>query len=96
MELDTDADRLEMIQALGGVSVSTDRGAFSAIFDADYAGALDEPAGESRTPALTMRSIDVDEFALKKGVRVRAEGENFRVMRVEHDGTGLAVVRLQK
>jgi hypothetical protein len=96
MELDTDADRLETIQELGGVPVSTDRGTFYAIFDANYAGALDDPAGESRTPALTMRSVDIDEFALKKGVRVQAGGENFRIMRVENDGTGIAVVRLQK
>jgi hypothetical protein len=87
--LESDADRLESIKALGGLLVTCPRCNFWAIFDADYVNAdgVDESG-----PALTCRMIDVS--LLRKGDSVTVGVDAFRVRGFQPDGTGMTTVRL--
>lgn len=83
--METDADRLDAILALGGTRVlSTDRPEFWAVFDRQYssvgAGDLDI---ESRSPALTSRSSDVD--GMTKDEVLTVQGADYRMLRAEPD-----------
>lgn len=83
--MDSDAARLASIRALsGGISVFGPHGAFCAIFDRQYSSAgVGDLEMESRSPALTCRSIDVED--LTKDETVTVEGRDFRVLRREPD-----------
>lgn len=92
---------LRMIRACGkaggGVTVTTSQGAFSAIFDNEYVpqtlGALEV---ESRGPALTCRTSDVERLGLQKDTELTVRGETYRVRKHEPDGTGLSVLLLRR
>lgn len=94
--MDTDADRLAMLQACGGVTVQAPNGSFTAIFDAVYQSIQGDPLIESSAPALTCRSSDVAELQIAKGQAVTVAGGDFRIMRAEPDGTGITVLVLKR
>lgn len=94
--MDTDADRLALLEGLGAVLVQSSSGKFKAVFDRQYIG--DAVGGldvESRSPALTCRTSDVEALQLRKGQSVTVDGDVFRVRRHEPDGTGMSVVVLE-
>lgn len=91
MPMETDADRLAMIRALGGVEFSTPRGVIEAVFDEGYAeAALDGATAEGVQPYLTCRTADVVALALAKGVMLTFGERVLRVVRHEPDGTGMS------
>jgi hypothetical protein len=93
--MDTDADRLELIVALGGVRVLAPTGDFMAVFDHQY---LSDGVGlevETRTPALTCRSADVERLRLRKGTAVTVADDVYKVRRHEPDGTGISTLVLE-
>lgn len=91
--METDADRLAMIQSLGGQLISHVQGSFWAIFDRDFALTIDG-AVETRQPALTARTIDVTNLA--KDIVLDVAGEAYRIKRPEPDGTGMTIVILKR
>lgn len=95
--MDTDADRLALIEGLGGVLVQTSSGEFQAVFDRQYLGDnVGEVDIESRTPALTCRTSDIDRVGLRKGQLVTVPEGDFKMRRHEPDGTGMSVVILEQ
>jgi hypothetical protein len=90
--MDTDADRLVMIKALGGQLVSSDLRDFWAIFDNDYQAALPDGLVEARGPALTCRTSDVQN--LKRLATITVAGVPHKLNKHEPDGTGMSVLFL--
>lgn len=90
--METDADRLAMIKSLGGQLVRYETGQFWAIFDNAYESVIDGMV-ESRGPALTARSSDVQ--GLTKDAVMTVAGVDYRIRRFEHDGTGMTVLPLK-
>ena len=79
--METDADRLESIKALGGQLVSTERGSVWAIFDEDASQATFENLHiNSTSPQLTLRAIDAANRELTKaGARVEVGDRQFTI-----------------
>lgn len=90
--MESDADRLASIKALGGLLVRFQGGEFWAIFDNDYQDVLNGMV-EGRGPALSARTMDVQE--LPKDVVVPVSGTDYRIKRPEPDGTGMTVLLLK-
>lgn len=93
--LESDVDRLAMIEACDGVSVLAPTGVFVAIFESTYQGALDEPQMEGYAPALTCRTSDVERLGLAKGQALTVGAMNYRIVRHQPDGTGMSILRLK-
>lgn len=94
--IESDADRLEMIRAVGGVECKVNKGAFQAIFDNEFVESEAEPGVEGRQPVLTCRTSDVGELEIRKGSHVTIGAEVYRVQRHEPDGTGMSRLVLRK
>jgi len=97
--LESDADRLASIQALGAGAILKHQGViYDVIFDNEYvlAGEVEE-----RAPAATMRSSDVALAAFGKDAVVQVYNpfdgstKDYRVRRFEPDGTGMTQVILK-
>jgi hypothetical protein len=91
--MESDADRLASIKALGGQLVSHSQGACWAIFDRTFVESVDGSI-ESRQPVLTVRTSDVESLA--KDVVFTVGGQDFRVKRQEPDGTGMTLIHLKR
>ena len=77
-----------------GVEVTRpNKGAFTAIFDRQYAGVGEGAAVESYSPALTCRSVDAETLA--HGDELTVDGDDFVVRSLQPDGTGVTVVILE-
>lgn len=97
--LESEADRLATVQALGsGAKLKSSAGSFAVIFDAEYllAGEVEE-----RAPVATMTAEQVASAALQKDVVVEVfnpfdgSRKDYRVKRLEPDGTGITLVVLK-
>lgn len=96
--METDADRLESIKALGGQLVPTDRGEFWGIFDNDFQLALGDGGIESLGPAISScLASDVKRLELRKDSLVIIDGAPYKVHRVESTGVpGFSTLLLSK
>lgn len=94
--MESDADRLAMLQGLGGIQIQAQSGTFTAVFDAAYQAALADPAIEGAHPALTCRTSDVERLALAKGLPLTVAGVAYRILRHEPDGTGMSMLVLKR
>lgn len=90
--MDSDADRLALVKALGGQLLRVEAGDFWAIFDREYLGQLET---ETRVPALTCRTSDAERYIKPKGAAVPIGNDTYRVRRHEPDGTGMSIVYLE-
>ena len=90
--METDVDRLASIKALGGQLVSHSEGSFWAIFDKEFV-ELSDGMVESTGPVLTARTIDVKDLA--KDAVLDVGGQEYRIKRLEPDGTGMSRVMLK-
>lgn len=91
---DSDADRLEMIQSLGGQLVRPEN--FWAIYDNEF---LIVEGMETSQPILTCRTSDVRAASLAKDdillvLDESGEERERKVRRIEPDGTGMTKVVL--
>jgi hypothetical protein len=94
--IESAADRLAMIRAVGGIRVSAERGTMDAIYDtADTAVEGPAVAIDSYGPRLTARTSDVRRLGLADGASVTCEHGTFTVRAVADDGTGMSVVALE-
>jgi hypothetical protein len=93
--MESDADRLESIKALGGQLVPSDQGEFWGIFDTEFQVALDG-AIESLGPAISScLTSDVKRLQLRKDSAVTVDGVTYKVRRVEQtDVPGLSTLLL--
>jgi hypothetical protein len=90
--METEADRLASIQALGGQLVAAEDGQFWAIFDREFLESVDT---ETRVPVLTARTSDAEQYIPRKGAAVTVGAVVYRVRRHEPDGTGMTLVFLE-
>lgn len=90
--MESDAERLSSLMALGGESVVCATGSFTAIFDNDYI-AVGEV--EERGPGLTVRTSDVTQLLLRKGTVLTIQSAQYRIRRHEPDGTGMSRLILE-
>lgn len=97
--IESDATRLRMIKAVGGVLVRHNAGEFWAVFDREYLLILE--GVESRAPVLEARSCDVVDLPkdtsldVSDNTRLSVPGGQFRIKRLEPGGTGLTIVILK-
>ena len=94
--MDSDADRLAMLQGLGGQTITATGGTFTAIFDNGYADSLGGPAVEGTEPRLTARTSDLTSLSVGKGDTLTIASVAWKVSRTEPDGTGITIVILKK
>ena len=94
--METDADRLATIQALGGREHVIDGRAVWSIFDDTPIESLDSPGVDVRVPILTCRTSDVS--GLAKDVPVDVGQEAYRVKRAEPNSPapGWTILRLKR
>ena len=81
--METDADRLESIQALGGRLHLIDGQEVWSIFDDSPLETLTQPGVEGRVPVLECRTSDV--INAQKEQSVSVDSEIYRVKRVERN-----------
>lgn len=91
--IESDADRLASIKALGGLLVRHPGGSFWGLFDREFSLSVDG-AIESRQPAINARTCDVKDMA--KDTVFTVDGEDFRLKRSEPDGTGMTLLILKR
>lgn len=91
--LESDEDRLEMIKSLGGLVIEHADGGFWAYFDREYI----QPFGavESKSTAITARTIDVEHLPKDTVLKVPGNGD-WKLKRHEPDGNGMSVVHLRQ
>lgn len=94
MAIETDRSRLRMIKAVGGLIASFSRGDIWCIFDNGNADVLSMV--ESSGPSMHCRSSDVSSIAITKDDEVEINGEQYRVKKMDPDGTGMTMVHLKK
>lgn len=92
---ESDADRLAMIRALGGVVFSSPGGGLEAILNEGFVEASVGPGVEGTEPYLDCRTSDVERLRLGKGVLLRLGERVLKVVRHEPDGTGMSRVIVQ-
>lgn len=98
MSIESDSDRLDIVRTLAGittdeVTVRHPTGSFTAIFDRPAALTPDGSI-ETRQPVLVARSIDVD--TLVKDTPLSVGADEYRVKRLEPDGTGMTTIILRR
>lgn len=91
---ETDADRLAMIKALGGLDCKIRGGCFWGIFDNASADAL--TLVESTDPVITCRSSDVTHLSMVKDDTIDICGDLWRIKKFEPDGTGITRILLKR
>lgn len=97
MDLESDADRLAMIQALGGREVpGPDGKPFWAVFKFEFIDVLGGPSVEGRQPFLECRTSDVTTLGIDKDTDLTVKGEPYRVRRHEPDGEGWSLLILKR
>ena len=85
--MESDADRLESIKALGGQLLPSDLGEFWGVFDTEFQVVLGDGGIESLGPAISScRTSDVKLLQLKKDSLVVVDGVKYKVRRVEQTG----------
>lgn len=97
--IETDADRLATIQAVGEQFDTGKPTRLWAIFDEAYLETdLDRFTVANREPMLQCRTSDVAAHELVKQSKVTrvADGASYAVKDLEPDGTGMTIIRLQK
>jgi hypothetical protein len=99
--MESEADRLASIRALGGQCVKTELGTAPAIFDNGYVSTRSDLGFEQAdvAPQLTITTEDAARLGLSQGtpLQVLEEGRspmNFTVRLPQPDGTGVSVIIL--
>jgi hypothetical protein len=97
MSIESDSDRLDIVRTLAGittdeVTVRHPSGSFAAIFDRPSALTPDGSI-ETRQPVLVARSIDV--VGLAKDTPLLIGNDEYRIKRLEPDGTGMTTIILR-
>lgn len=98
MSIESDSDRLDIVRTLAGittdeVTVRHPTGSFVAIFDRPSALTPDGSV-ETRQPVLVARSSDID--SLTKDTPLSVGADEYRVKRLEPDGTGITTIILKR
>lgn len=92
--MESDADRLVSIKALGGQLVTHEAGEFYGIFEEPFENVGGDVIVEQTGPSLTARACDVAQFLNHYPLNVA--GKSFRIDHQEPTGTGWSRVILKK
>lgn len=92
---ESDADRLAMIRALGGVVISTSFGTLEGLFEADFVPVGDTALVESFGPKVTVRSSDAKSARIEQGLEIRLDGTAYVVRGIQPDGAGMITLLLE-
>lgn len=92
---ETDADRLAMIRALGGVVISTAYGSLDGLFDDEFVSVGEMAPVDSSGPTLIVRSSDAKTHALDQGIEISIDGAPYIVRGIQPDGTGMTRLQLE-
>lgn len=95
MELESDADRLVSLRALGGETATAQAGSFEGMFDDSYQSSFADPAIEGIAQAFTCLQSDVVALNLRKGEPVNIGGKAYRIARIELYSIGMSVLVLK-
>lgn len=92
---ESDADRLAMLQGLGGESVRAPRNTFTGILERPHVAVGDGVPVDDFGPTLTARSCDVTRSGATVGAELTIGEESFIVRSVRPDGTGMTELLLE-
>ena len=93
--MESDADRLAMLKALGGVPVDGPRGQFVGVLDTAHVG-VGEVEVDSFSPMLSARSSDLAVAAVTHGTLVSIGADRYIVRSLRKDGLGMAELMLEQ
>ena len=94
--IESDADRLASIKALGGLRALIDTGDIWGIFDnAAARTSFDDSVTVTAGPQFECRSSDVSVLKIQKGTTLTIEKMDYRVLRSLPDGTGMTILLLE-
>ena len=94
--LETDADRLGLIQSLGGLRVVSPAGDLWGVFDnAQEPATFDDGTVMAAGPQLSVRASDVLALGIKAGTELQVDVATYRVARLQRDGAGMTVLLLE-
>lgn len=97
ISIETDAMRLAMLQAVGGLTIRARHGYFVGVFGDDYLGVGDGTADvESSSPQITCRSSDVTRLRIEKNERLTVDDEYYVVVGHRPDGTGITLLQVHR
>lgn len=92
--LESDADRLAMLRALGGVTIQGPRGTFVGILDEPGIAVGDLPVA-STAPVLIARTSDLAAAGVVVGSLLRAPEAAYLARAIRPDGSGMADIELE-
>jgi hypothetical protein len=90
--MDTEAQRLELLWALGGGTVAAQNGSMVGVLDNEFAEAADT---ETTVPVMSCTTLDVKRLEIRKGSKVTYAGTVYAVRRHEPDGSGMSRLLLE-
>lgn len=93
MSIESDADRLAVLQALGEL-VSIEGRQVWGIFERQYTEIPFDSPVEGLRPTLQVRDIDID--GVSRGAPVNRKGKTYSVTNFEPDGEGMTILGLSE
>ena len=96
MSIESDATRLAMLQAVGGLTIKAARGSFVGVFGNDYVG-IGDSLGDvaSSSPRVTCRTSDVTRLKIETGDRLTIDGTYYTLVAPPRpDGTGISELQV--
>lgn len=95
MTVETDDDRLLMMEDWGVTAVVTGGGSIQGIFDDKYSGIdMNGMAIEADAPIFVCRSSDIDAASVTHGTALTINGTTYTVRTPKPDGTGVTALVL--
>jgi hypothetical protein len=91
---ESDAERLAMLRALGGVMIQGPIGQFTGIVDQSYVAVGDVPVSSS-SPQIIARTCDLPVAGVAVGSVLAANGETYLVRALRPDGSGMTDLELE-
>jgi hypothetical protein len=91
---ESEADRVAMIRALGGVLVSAPRGTCDGLLETGYVGDGDL-AVDNADARVTVRTSDATRLGLSSGIALQVDGTSYLVRTPQPDGSGMTLLVLE-
>lgn len=92
--MESDADRLAMIQSLGGISIEGPRCQFMGVLDLAHVGVGEIPV-DTVAPMVTARTSDLARAGVTVGALLTAGEDQYIVRSLRKDGLGMTELDLE-
>lgn len=96
IEIESDATRLAMLRAVGGVTATGPRSTLVGVFDRAYIGVGGDVPVDSVAPQFLARSSDIESAGISDGSTLHIEGRTYVVRSLQPDGTGMTSLVLEE